>query len=198
MNDTPLSLNGKLAMAEHCWRTADTNRTISLLVSAIFQLEDLILSGRDGTTSPTSPCPAPEISFKQAREVMTKAFADKLPNSVWWSYMANISMLMFDTTPVTTSGKLSIHWCNSMAERMMNLIFDCGIPGKTQSEVIPEVIRDSLDDRIRGALRDYFNTTLKCEIQNQDIKDDLVKSLVNVVTEAAYPKPKRNPGDGQK
>lgn len=64
--------------------------------------------------------------FAQARRTMREAFRDKTPGNVYHSYLASISMMLYDEA----NGKSpqlnyrNIEACNEMAARLMKLIFE--------------------------------------------------------------------------
>ncbi len=57
------------------------------------------------------------ITLKQARQVMRKALKEQ---GLRKSYLSNIAMCIYDSR---NNGRLNIHQCNEVAEKLISLLF---------------------------------------------------------------------------
>ena len=62
--------------------------------------------------------------FADARAIMAKHFQDKSPNGVRATYIANITMLLYDRLPKCVKKKERVSYANYTAERLLKIIFE--------------------------------------------------------------------------
>lgn len=63
-----------------------------------------------------------EIKFATARKIMSKRMKEP---GLRQGYRANIAMCIYDNR--RSDGRLNIHDCNAVAEKLVKLIFESGI-----------------------------------------------------------------------